>query len=124
MPLITRRSSTRAFPRTSVGKTGAIFCHCSSFSQNRLLLMISAPSPQRITTRLTAQESYWVLTLVDLLSGRVQGRTNDRQISFFLNAGEIGAQFTALAASVYQRARDRGLGQEFPTDYFLENIRD
>jgi Undecaprenyl-phosphate glucose phosphotransferase len=26
-----------------VGKNGPIFCHCSSFSQNKLLLMISAP---------------------------------------------------------------------------------
>src|SRR5260370_335639 len=43
MPLITRRSSTRSFPRTSVGKNGSILCHCSSFSQNKLLLMISAP---------------------------------------------------------------------------------
>jgi ornithine cyclodeaminase/alanine dehydrogenase-like protein (mu-crystallin family) len=63
-------------------------------------------------------------SLADMLAGRVKGRTKDDQVSFFLNAGEIGAQFVALAASVYRRARERGLGTEFPTEYFLEDIRD
>jgi hypothetical protein len=36
MPLITRRSSTRSLPRTSVGKCGSICRHCSSLSQNKL----------------------------------------------------------------------------------------
>ena len=34
MPLITRRSSTRALPRVSVGRCGAIFENCASVSQN------------------------------------------------------------------------------------------
>src|SRR5260221_11110806 len=45
MPLITRRSSTRSLPRTSIGKNGLIFCHCSSLSQNKLLLMMIPRSP-------------------------------------------------------------------------------
>jgi len=36
MPLITRRSSTRALPRTSIGRSGSIEHHCSSLSQKRL----------------------------------------------------------------------------------------
>src|SRR6185437_15276892 len=36
MPLITRRSSTRALPRTSIGRSGCIEHHCSSLSQKRL----------------------------------------------------------------------------------------
>lgn len=44
-------------------------------------------------------------TLTDLLAGRVQGRTRDDQTSFILNVGAIGAQFEAVAAAVYQRAR-------------------
>jgi hypothetical protein len=35
MPLMTRRSSTRSTPRTSVGRRGSIRFHCSSLSQNR-----------------------------------------------------------------------------------------
>jgi hypothetical protein len=37
MPLITRRSSARSTPRTSVGRCGAIRAHCASLSQNRFL---------------------------------------------------------------------------------------
>ena len=41
MPLMTRRSSTRSTPRTSVGTNGSIRFHCSSLSQNKFLLTIS-----------------------------------------------------------------------------------
>jgi hypothetical protein len=39
MPLMTRRSSTRATPRTSLGKCGSIRAHCASLSQNKCLLI-------------------------------------------------------------------------------------
>src|SRR3954464_1181661 len=63
-------------------------------------------------------------TLIDLVAGRVQGRTTDDQTSFFLNVGAIGAQFEAVAAAVYNRARAEGLGTEIPTDWFLQDVRD
>ncbi len=62
--------------------------------------------------------------LVELISGTATGRTNDRQTTFFLNVGAIGAQFEGVAAAVYNRAREQGLGMEIPTDYFLQDIRD
>jgi alanine dehydrogenase len=62
--------------------------------------------------------------LVDLITGRVQGRTNDQQTTFFLNVGAIGAQFEGVAAAVYHKARAKGLGTEIPTDWFLQDIRD
>lgn len=63
-------------------------------------------------------------TLVDLLRGITGGRTNDAQSSFFLNVGAIGAQFAAVAAMVYKRAEERGLGEEVPTEMFLQDVRD
>src|SRR5579884_2997176 len=63
-------------------------------------------------------------TLTDLLAGRAQGRTADDQTTFFLNVGAIGAQFEAVAAAVYHRAREQGLGTEIPTDWFLQDVRD
>src|SRR6202049_4692507 len=65
MPLITRRSSTRFFPRMSLGKYGSICRHCSSLSQNKLRRIFSAPnhSDQRISNRFSPQRFYWVLTL-------------------------------------------------------------
>src|SRR2546425_12657251 len=41
---MTRRSSARLTPRTSVGKCGSIRAHCSSLSQNRFLLMNPSPN--------------------------------------------------------------------------------
>jgi len=63
-------------------------------------------------------------TLVDIIAGRAKGRTEDRQASFFLNVGAIGAQFEGVAAAVYRKARDQGLGREIPTEWFLQDIRD
>jgi alanine dehydrogenase len=62
--------------------------------------------------------------LAELISGARKGRTESRQTSFFLNVGAIGAQFESVAAKVYERARARNLGQEIPTDWFLQDERD
>ena len=62
--------------------------------------------------------------LVDLVARRAPGRANDAQTSFFLNVGAIGVQFEAVAAQVYEKAREQGLGHEIPTDWFLQDIRD
>jgi len=35
-----------------------------------------------------------------------------------------GLQFAAVAGKVYQLARERGLGREIPTEWFLQDIRD
>src|SRR5215469_2397307 len=48
MPLMTRRSSTRSTPRTSVGRRGSIRFHCSSLSQNRFLRTIPILFQKRI----------------------------------------------------------------------------
>src|SRR5438132_12710313 len=49
-------------------------------------------------------------SLVDLIAGKVKGRTDESQTSFFLNVGAIGAQFEGVAAAVYKKAREQGLG--------------
>ena len=62
-------------------------------------------------------------TLIDLISGKSRGRASDTQTSFFLNVGAIGAQFEGVAAAVYDKARQQGLGTEIPTEWFLQDIR-
>jgi alanine dehydrogenase len=62
--------------------------------------------------------------LVDLLTGRVPGRTRDDQISYFHDEGSQGLQFAAVGGVVYQRAHERGLGREIPNDWLLQDIRD
>ncbi len=62
--------------------------------------------------------------LVELVSGRSRGRTDQKQTTFFLNVGAIGVQFEAVAAVVFEAAHKQGLGNEIPTDWFLQDIRD
>jgi ornithine cyclodeaminase/alanine dehydrogenase-like protein (mu-crystallin family) len=62
--------------------------------------------------------------LADVIAGTRSGRTDAKQTSFFLNVGAIGAQFEAVAALVYERARELGLGHEVPTEWFLQDVRD
>jgi ornithine cyclodeaminase/alanine dehydrogenase-like protein (mu-crystallin family) len=61
---------------------------------------------------------------MDLKAGKVPGRTSPRQITFFINAGTQGLQFAACAGRVYQLAKEKGLGREIPTEWFLQDIRD
>ncbi len=61
---------------------------------------------------------------MDLKAGKVPGRTNSRQITFFINAGTQGLQFAACAGKVYQLAKEKGMGKELPTEWFLQDIRD
>jgi hypothetical protein len=51
-PLITRRSSSRGTPRTSVRRYGAMRAHCASLSQKKLLRTMTSkyqPSDSPIT---------------------------------------------------------------------------
>ena len=62
--------------------------------------------------------------LIDIVAGRIKGRTQDRQTSFFLNVGAIGAQFAGVSAAVYRKAREQGLGYDIATEWFLQDVRD
>jgi alanine dehydrogenase len=61
---------------------------------------------------------------MDFRAGKVPGRTSEKQITFFINAGTQGLQFAACAGKVYQLAKEKGLGRELPTEWFLQDIRD
>jgi len=59
----------------------------------------------------------------DLLSRKTPGRTSDRELTFFLNNMGTGVQFATLGYSIYRDAREKGLGREVPTDWFLQDIK-
>jgi ornithine cyclodeaminase/alanine dehydrogenase-like protein (mu-crystallin family) len=63
-------------------------------------------------------------SLVDLMVGRATGRKSPDDITYFINAGTQGLQFAAVAGRVYTLAKERGLGRELPTEWFLQDIRD
>jgi ornithine cyclodeaminase/alanine dehydrogenase-like protein (mu-crystallin family) len=49
--------------------------------------------------------------LADLVVGKAGGRTDDRQITLFKSVG-TAIQDVGLAAMIYRRARERGIGQD------------
>lgn len=61
--------------------------------------------------------------LADLVAGRVPGRTAADQLTMFMNNFGVGIQFAALGAHAWREAQARGLGQEIPTDWFLESVQ-
>ena len=64
------------------------------------------------------------VTLADLVSGKVKGRTSPDQITYSERGNLQGAQFYAVAGKVYELAKRAGLGREIPTEWFLQDIRD
>jgi alanine dehydrogenase len=61
---------------------------------------------------------------MDVRAGRVPGRTSDKQVTFFINAGTQGLQFAACAGKVVELAKQKKVGRELPTEWFLQDIRD
>jgi ornithine cyclodeaminase/alanine dehydrogenase-like protein (mu-crystallin family) len=61
--------------------------------------------------------------ICDIIAGKAPGRVNDRQITFFLNNVGTGVQFAAMGYCAYEGAKERGLGHEVPTDWFLQDIK-
>ena len=62
--------------------------------------------------------------LTDVMSGKLKGRTDKNQVTFFANSGTQGLQFASTAGYVVREAKRRGLGHEIPTSWFLQDIRD
>lgn len=64
------------------------------------------------------------VSLADLATGLLKGRTDPAQITYSERGNLQGAQFFAVAAKVYEGARRAGLGREIPTDWLLQDVRD
>ena len=63
-------------------------------------------------------------TLTQVHRGEVEGRTGEEQVTLFVTTGTQGLQFAAVGGHVWQQARERELGTPFPTEWFLQDIRD
>jgi len=61
--------------------------------------------------------------ICDLIAGKVPTRTNDQQISFFLNNVGTGVQFAAMGYCAYKAAKDNGMGHEIPSEWFMQDIK-
>lgn len=61
--------------------------------------------------------------ICDILAGKVPGRTSEKQITFFLNNVGTGVQFAAIGFCAYRACKEKGLGREIPTEWFLQDIK-
>lgn len=62
-------------------------------------------------------------TLAELVAGQVPGRTQPDQVTYYHNIPGSGIQFAAVGARLYELAVEQGVGQEIPTGWFLQDIR-
>lgn len=61
-------------------------------------------------------------TLGELVAGQARGRGGPEEVTGFVNNLGLGAQFAAVGARVYELARQKGLGRELETEWFLEDV--
>jgi alanine dehydrogenase len=64
-----------------------------------------------------------MVSFQDLLEGK-PGRTSRDEITYSERGNLQGNQFWAVGALAYEKARERGLGHDIPTAWFLQDIRD
>jgi ornithine cyclodeaminase/alanine dehydrogenase-like protein (mu-crystallin family) len=59
----------------------------------------------------------------DIIAGNAEGRTSAGQITQYRPIGNWGIQFSSCGALVYRLAKERGLGRDLPTEWFLQTIK-
>jgi alanine dehydrogenase len=83
-----------------------------------------APGHAPLEVLRDAKAKVATVELGEVVAGRA-GRTDDAQITLFTGGGTgassgLGIQFAAVGNAVYRAARERGLGRELPTEWFLQ----
>lgn len=59
----------------------------------------------------------------ELLTGKVTGRLSGREIVTVAGGGIQGIQFASIGGLTYYLIKEKGLGREIPTEWFLQDIR-
>ena len=65
-----------------------------------------------------------MITFQDIIEGTNRGRTSAAQITYSERGNLQGAQFWAVGGVVYEKAKAAGLGNEVPTEWFIQDLRD
>jgi len=63
-----------------------------------------------------------VPTLPELITGEAPGRDSDDEVTCFLNYRGLAIQFAACGAVLYERAKNQGVGNNLPTEWFTEDV--
>jgi ornithine cyclodeaminase/alanine dehydrogenase-like protein (mu-crystallin family) len=60
--------------------------------------------------------------LAEVVGGRSTIQLTESSTTAFVNNIGLGVQFGALCSLAYERARERGLGRELPSDWFTQDV--
>jgi ornithine cyclodeaminase/alanine dehydrogenase-like protein (mu-crystallin family) len=64
-----------------------------------------------------------IVHFAEIVQGTNRGRTSRDQITYSERGNLQGAQFFGVAGRIYELARERNLGHELPTEWFVQDIR-
>jgi alanine dehydrogenase len=64
-----------------------------------------------------------VYDLCELVNGTSPGRPGPDAITVFKNNVGLGLQFSAVASSIYEAAKEKGIGRKLPDDWFLQTMK-
>lgn len=70
------------------------------------------------------QRSTETRRVLDVIAGRTPGRVNREDALHLFGGGYTSVGFAALAGVVYHNAKEHGLGQNLPLEWFVQKIRD
>lgn len=104
------RQMRREVDDTTLRRADIIVCNSTEQEKLDQPAVLWDPIQQGVIT----WDKVW--DLGELLSGRVPGRTNDRQISFFKNNAFWGVGDQVIGALLYRRALEKGIGLRLPID--------
>ena len=64
-----------------------------------------------------------VAELGEVLTGKVPGRRSEEEINLFANNTGTGNQFAAAGAIVYEKAKEKAVGREIPTEWLMTSVK-
>jgi len=60
--------------------------------------------------------------LEEMVAGKVAGREQRDEITYFWNNAGLGLQFAAVGYVIYKRAKEDGVGREIPTEWLTQEF--
>ena len=60
--------------------------------------------------------------LEEVIAGKALGRQRLDEITYFWNNAGLGLQFAAVGYVIFERAKEKGMGREIPTDWFTQEF--
>ena len=88
---------------------------------------VSRRNWERAPARQSPERRARLVDLAGLMARTELGRTGRDQITYHgantIGGGTQGLEFVAVAPTIFREARERGLGHEIPTEWFLQDVR-